>query len=479
MTNAVADIDGDGDNDVVAAGVNGVQAFNGADGQMLWSTTQQSGGNTAQCGAVGIHDLDGDGTVEIVVGNLVLNGADGSTRWRGSLGSGAGHAWAAPMGVAADVLGLGRLEVVVGNALYDTDGSVIWSNGQSDGFVAVANFDNDAEGEIVVAHTGTLRLQDHNGQVIWTRPGLTGSTIGPPTVADFNNDGEPEIGVAGNGVYMVVDKNGNTLWSRPTVDYSSGFTGSAVFDFEGDGAAEVVYADENDVWVFNGINGEVKLKESRHSSATCSEYPAVADVDNDGHAEIIFASAAYSGGETGVSVIGDSNDSWRAGRPVWNQHTYYLTNINDDGSVPPYPDTNWESYNTFRSGDVGAGQRGEYPDLIVEIEEVCTEMCAEDNSVVVWGRIGNQGVVAVEEDVLVELYAVTPDGHVALTTTFVKGPVSAGKMLPTFEMVANIEGLDVRALTLMVDGGNEDGGLVAECNEDNDQAVWGDAVCAE
>ena len=202
-------------------------------------------------------------------------------------------------------------------------------------------------------------------------------------------------------------------------------------------------------------------------------------MDNDGHAEIIFASGAYSGGETGVSVIGDSNDSWRAGRSVWNQHAYYLTNVEDDGSVPAYPDTNWATYNTFRSGDIGAGQRGEYPDLIVEIEDVCTEMCEEDNTVVVWGRIGNQGVVAVPDDVLVELVAVTPDGHVALTTTFVKGPVSPGKMLPTFEMVANVEGLDVRALTLMVDGGNEDVGLVSECNEDNDQAVWSDPVCAE
>jgi len=321
-----------------------------------------------------------------------------------------------------------------------------------------------------------LRLQDHNGQVIWSRSGLTGSTIGPPTVADFNNDGEPEIGVAGNGVYMVVDKNGNPLWSRPTYDYSSGFTGSAVFDFEGDGAAEVVYADENDVWVFNGTNGEVKLQESRHSSATCSEYPSVADIDNDGHAEIIYSSGQYSGSETGVTVIGDSNDSWRAGRAVWNQHAYYLTNVEDDGSVPTTPDINWESYNTFRSGDLGAGQRGEYPDLIVEIEDVCTEMCGED-IVVVWGRVGNQGVVAVQEDVIVDLLAVTPSGHVNLISDFVAGPIAPGKLLPTFSLVANVAGIDVRALVLTVDGGNDSEGLIVECNEDNDQDVWTDPVC--
>jgi hypothetical protein len=475
MTPAIADIDGDGDGDVVIAGSTGVFAFDGPTGAQLWSSGELPNGASPNCGAVALHDLEGDGTVEVVIGAMVLEGATGALRFKGSVGAGAGHAWAAPMGVAADVMGLGRLQVIVGNAIYDTDGSILWQNGQGDGFVAVGNFDGDPEGEIVVARTGTLRLQDHNGTVLWTRPNLTGSTIGPPTIADFNNDGRPEIGVAGNGVYMVVDEAGQTLWSRPTVDYSSGFTGSAVFDFEGDGAAEVVYADENDVWVFNGINGEVKMKEDRHSSATCSEYPTIADVDNDGHAEIIYASGAFSGQyETGVTVIGDSNDSWRAGSRAWNQHAYYLTNVNDDGTIPTSVDTNWLSYNTFRSGDLSAGQRGEYADLIVEIEDVCQELC---DGIVVWGRIGNQGVVAVEDDVLVELKAVTPDGHVSLGVQVIAGPVSAGKMLPSFSFEADVTDMDVRALVLLVDEGNDSVGWVAECNEDNNQDVFSETVC--
>ena len=474
MTPAIGDVDGDGDLDVVAAGGPGVYAFDGATGAQIWGVATVASGASPQCGAVALHDLEGDGTVEVVIGALVLEGATGATRFQGGVGAGSGHSWAAPMGVAADVLGLGRLQVVVGNALYDTDGSIIWQNGQSDGFVAVGNFDADAEGEIVVAKTGTLRLQDHNGNVLWTRSGLTGGTIGPPTIADFNNDGRPEIGVAGNGVYMVVDESGNTLWSRQTYDYSSGFTGSAVFDFEGDGAAEVVYADENDVWVFNGINGEVKMVESRHSSATCSEYPAIADVDNDGHAEIIFASGAYSGNERGISVIGDSNDSWRAGTRSWNQHAYYLTNVDEDGSIPAYPDTNWSSYNTFRSGDLSAGQRGEYADLIVEIEDVCQEFCED---LVVWGRIGNQGVAPVVEDVLVQLFAVTPEGHVEVGAATVAGPVSAGKMLPSFSIEGNVEGLDVRALMMSVDDGHAGQGVVVECDEDNNMDVFSESVC--
>jgi len=343
---------------------------------------------------------------------------------------------------------------------------------QSDGFVAVGNFDSDEFGEIVVAREGTLRLQDDDGTVLWTKHGLTGSTIGPPTIADFDNDGQPEIGVAGSGVYMVVEANGNTKWSRSTVDYSSGFTGSAVFDFEGDGAAEVVYADENDVWVFDGATGTVKMQESRHSSATCSEYPAIADVDNDGHAEIIYASGAYSGSESGVTVIGDESNSWQAARPVWNQHAYAITNVEVDASIPVTPATNWLDFNTFRSGDILAGQGGSFPDLYVEIEHVCEELCEEDTAII-WYRVGNKGVVDVEVPVIIYIWAVTPTGDNLVDFQTVHPPINAGRLSASTEITLDVSGLDVRALKATIDPA----GMAAECDEDNNDGAWLRGVC--
>src|SRR5690606_10940990 len=86
---------------------------------------------------------------------------------------------------------------------------------------------------------------------------------GPPTVADFDDDGRPEIGVAGGYSYAVFDMNrpGEDVpagsvpadpgagqlfmrWSQETQDLSANASGSSVFDFQGDGAAEVIYADE-------------------------------------------------------------------------------------------------------------------------------------------------------------------------------------------------------------------------------------------
>jgi hypothetical protein len=308
------------------------------------------------------------------------------------------------MGVAADINQDGALEVVVGNAIYDSYGMALWHNGQTDGFVAVANFDDDPYGEIVVTDEGVMRLQDDDGSIIWSA-NYTGSRIGPPTVADFDGDGEPEIGVAGNGVYLMIDGDGTQMWSNTVQDYSSGFTGSAVFDFEGDGAAEVVYADEENVWVYDGATGAVKLQETQHASATCSEYPAIADIDLDGQAEIIYTSSAYSSGsENGVRVIGDADGSWMPARPVWNQHAYSITHVNNDASIPSSTETNWLSYNSFRSGDLAAAAGGAMSDATVELVEICTEECDEGLLRIVV-RIGNGGVQPIPAGMVGSLYA--------------------------------------------------------------------------
>ena len=65
-------------------------------------------------------------------------------------------------------------------------------------------------------------------------------------------------------------------------------TGSSVFDFEGDGAAEVVYADEETLWILDGATGQVELAWDEHDSGTRFEYPTIVDIDKDGSAEILL-----------------------------------------------------------------------------------------------------------------------------------------------------------------------------------------------
>ncbi len=475
-TAAIGDLDEDDRPDVVVSTGSGIYAFQGETGALMWTNSGSELGGTGICGGVSIYDLDGDGSVEVVQGGVILHGATGILRGFGSYGKGSGYPGGiyAGFGVAADIDQDGDLEVVVGNALYDADGNTIWYNGQSDGFVAIANFDSDPYGEIVVAYSGNVRLQDDDGTVLWTGT-YTGGRIGPPTVADFDGDGEPEIGVAGNGVYVMIETDGTLSWSNTVNDYSSGFTGSAVFDFEGDGAAEVVYADENDVWVYDGATGTVKMQETRHSSTTCSEYPVIADVDQDGQAEIIYTSAAYSGPEMGVTVIGDADGSWMPARPVWNQHSYAITNVADDASIPPDPDTNWLTYNNFRSGDLSAASGGAMSDAVPQFVEACTSECDSGMLRVVF-RVGNGGVEPLPPGVVASLYARHETGWVFLESRTTATAITPGQTTAGWVFDLDPATVPLGILRFVVD--DEDGtSWVTECHEENNIVVVNEGLC--
>ncbi len=125
---------------------------------------------------------------------------------------------------------------------------------------------------------------------------------GAPTIGDFDKDDMPEVGVAFGDYYSVFDPRckkqadnslpegcleENYLWKQPNTDNSSYCTGSSVFDFDGDGQIEVVYADECYTRIYDGKTGDV-LFSAKHSSRTAYEMPTIADVDNDQSAEIIM-----------------------------------------------------------------------------------------------------------------------------------------------------------------------------------------------
>jgi hypothetical protein len=482
-TAAIGDLDNDGVSEVVTASTAGVVALRN-DGREYWTSTPSGLGTQPICGGVGLYDLDGDGEVEVVLGRLIMQGTTGRLLGEGEhgYGSGFGDLTYSPgdsngtisIGVAADIDLDGQQELVTGNALYRKDGSTIWYNETNDGFTAIGNFDDDDFGEIVATHTGYVSLLDDDGELLW-EDRYTGVTVGPPTVADYDGDGLPEIGVAGNGVYVVIEHDGTLKWSKTTQDYSSGFTGSSVFDFEGDGKAEVVYADENDVWVYDGITGDVRMRETRHSNATCSEYPVIADVDNDGHAEIIFTSSYESEDVQGVSVIQDEHDSWRPARPIWNQHAYSITNVEDDGSIPAHPQPNWLHYNSFRSGDMSTDVGGSFTDAVLEHSEICVDDCDEGVLQVVV-RVGNGGVTQLPAGVGVSLYSVE-DGHVV----FLESRPTDVALAPgetTWAMVFDLDPALVPDGHLLVRVDDVDGlGTIDECHEDNNSWETTEAAC--
>lgn len=393
---ALGDLEGDGQIEVCVLGQTAsVVCLEGATGALRWA----SGSTSRSYGGPAIADLDADGTAEVIVGRQVFR-SDGSTFWVGTLGTGGGSY---PHSVPVDWDGDGLQELVAGNTVYDTDGTILLALPTIlDGYPAIGDFDGDTLPDLVVASRGRVAVVTNDGVTLW-QSDLPGGGGGPPTVADFDGDGLPEVGAAGAQYYSVFDTDGSLLWSTPTSDISSGITGSSVFDFDDDGDAEVVYADELTLWVFDGPTGAVKLEETNHASGTLLEYPVIADVDGDGSSEIVVASNnLYTAEWNGITVIGDADGTWAPSRPIWNQKAYSITNVNDDGTIPAAPIPNWTVWNSFRAAGSLNRLPGSRPDLALGQPELCLDDC-DEGRVKFWIPGENTGIDDISSEVSVAI----------------------------------------------------------------------------
>jgi hypothetical protein len=337
-TPAIADLDNDGQLEIVArANSGGVVAFkfDGTAYKQMWVQAAAGPGGKNVWDGVSIHDLDDDGKPEIV-GNsgVVLNGQNGMV-----IAAANPAIFLASDPAVGDVDGDGKAELVA-NKVFRWSGTAwaeaypglgVTSKEQAPAFFAFADFGTrsgagqfDAtklDGRAEVVGVGPLGGNETTGVVkIYTLEGekvldvnfpahangdcksgqATGERGGPPTIGDFDGDGMPELASAGAFAYRVFDLGcdggckdpaNKVLWESPTQDCSSAMTGSTIFDFEGDGKAEAVYADECFTRVYDGETGAVKFSAPR-SSATWWEQPVVADPDNSDRSKIIFGGSS-------------------------------------------------------------------------------------------------------------------------------------------------------------------------------------------
>ena len=402
---AAGDIDGDGRVELCTVPENGVGLLCFEhDGTFKFRT--EVPGNT--WGGPSLADLDGDGTVEIINGSSVFSHT-GVRKWVGS--DGAGGAMAGPISFAADIDQDGALEVINDRAIYRADGTLKCRNtALGHGFAGVGNFDADPQGEVVVVASGKVSLMDDNCQLIWSTELPGGGLGGAPNIADFDQDGQPEVGVAGNTFYTVFETDGSVKWSSPTHDASSGRTGSSTFDFEGDGPAEVVYADEDRLRVYDGATGAVRF-EAPHSSCTAYENPVIADVDGDDNAELLVAqnTSCSKGSYAGIRVFRDRHDGWVNTRRLWNQHAYSITHVNDDGTIPAHPPAPWlAGFNSFRSNTQGTLLTSPFAAPDVRLVSVAPSTCAPGGSRQrLLARVRNAGEASVSPGLAVAFYAGT------------------------------------------------------------------------
>ena len=418
-------------------------------------------------GGPSVVDMDDDGVPEVLIGRFVFDHDGCLLNTDATMDTSFDGTRDTP--VAADVDHDGWPELVRGEGVFQWNRAThryalapYWhATAASTGPVALADFgDWNVDGvpsnvsipEVVVISGAdhTARIQTIAGDVVFgpfpLMRGPSGVTPngGAPTAADFDGDGLPEFATAGADYYAVYDpdcdataathrmggrcnrsstlRDGTTptpagvLWAQRSQDASSSSTGSTVFDFNGDGAAEVVYRDECFLRVFNGANGDV-IYSAAASSGTGYEYPVVADVDGDFSTEIIvprthgpgcpaadpLMPGVASAQSTGFVILRDPMDRWPSSRAIWNQHAYSVTNIGDDAVVPRTSMAlrNWEQprLDNFRQNVQPAPTRGAVADLTVSLLnplDLCTSMSTSQH---LQARVCNRGTNAVTDGV--------------------------------------------------------------------------------
>lgn len=479
---ALGDVTGDGHVDIAAVNSEGYVVVVDRNAQVVMVSDQpiESSGaaNTGfgWGGALSVGDLEGDGFAEIAYGRTVFTTAGGSLNqlWQGAAGRGGDTNTATSFMV--DIDGDGVQELVAGNTAYNADGSQLWYRDDiGDGFNAIADLDKDGVPEVIVVRNQVFTLDGLTGMDKFPPAYVPGNPTnnyfgGPPTVADFDGDTWPEIGIAGGQAYVMYKPNLvawalDTVWEVSTKDTSSHRTGSSVFDFEGDGTAEVVYSDECFLYVLDGPTGSLRYA-APNTTFTATESLIVADVDGDAHAEIVRVSnsanwdcdtapwnepdaetgrpaweppSATQNYYRGITLFGDAQNSWVGTRTLWNQHAYFVSNVCDGkdgacegaqtyGELPTTPLSNWTQpwLNNFRQNVQDTGLFNA-PDPTIALQIKCAMPLVAEIS------IRNSGLAPLQAGVEATLYNMS-DGVAAVGTV-----VTTDTLLPGQTQVLDLE----------------------------------------
>ena len=463
----IADVDADGAPDVVTSDASGLAVALDGRGSLKWRATRMP--SYAYYNLITVADIEEDGVPEVIIDDLVLDGPSGATRF--SLNANVANPYR--MVAVADADRDGQQEMFIAGKAYRSDGTLWWDSGESGGYgfwPVVVQADGDDEAEVGFVGQN-WSLYEHDGSRIYQRS-YGQAQPGPPCVGDFDGDGTAEVAWPAYQNLVMYELDGSPVWSVPIND-TSGLAGCSGYDVNGDGALEILFADQTSFSIFDGSTGANLYSNPNHRSGTLFEYPTVADTDHDGHAEILITSNYWTGSWGVVTAFENDGDGWPAAGSTWAIHDFAITNIESDGSIPVSPDPYWLTYNVYRARV--AADDPSSADLTVQITDACVMDCTY-GPVTVAVQVANQGAVDVSAGASLSLYAVEGSSN-RLVAVAMLPEIPQGMELDgiTFDLAPEDVGL--YGFRAVIDDDGTGRGIVNECDEDNNFDEYADAWC--
>ncbi|MDR0575061.1 MAG: FG-GAP-like repeat-containing protein, partial [Tannerella sp.] len=340
----------------------------------IWKSSHpMTGHNNKHAYSIGLVDFDGDGEVEIYAGNQIFDAASGTMLIDGGSATNKGlnhvyYHYYFHFPFAADVTGDDKPEYLAGTEAYSVnidsrtdhtqnsltriayipDILITGSFYLKDGSTTVADINRDGRLDVIVS---ALLDNDTYGFAAWDVQtqsliakgygSTAGASMSVPFIGNIDSDPNPEILMVSANKIRGYRWDGNQTFVEK-YDYNvvdaSGSTGITMFDFNQDNIMELVYRDQTHLRILQA--NEPSFTDAGTfpaRSGTSCEHAIVADVDNDGQAEIITVGGSSSSMYGTLRIFKDgSGTKWAPARKVWNQYGYNAVNVNEDLTIPRY-----------------------------------------------------------------------------------------------------------------------------------------------